>query len=427
MSSKNKLFGILFILLFSLLVFVRYNMVVQKYSTRIPTSPFVGKITSNPVDKTYGQSFIFSTIHNEKVLVKNTTDTSFVYNDMLRIDATCSKPKNFETDLGNTFDYITYLKKDHIYSICDAHKIDFLDHKKSIIQTLFRFSDMIGGQIRTVFASPHNAFIGGVLVGDKTTISNSIRNDFIKTGTIHILALSGYNIAIVSLFFQYIFSQLFRKKIALGFSAVAIITFVAMTGFMASAIRAGLMALIVILAQYTYQKYSPIRALLFVSAVMVLYDPFYLLYDSSFHLSFLATYGVIVLSPVIHMYLHKIPGNFFRTTVSTTLGAYIMTLPYLLYFFNGLSFVGIFANIVILPFIPLLMLVSTIALGMSFISVSFAFVLTSVTEYISHFILASIHLFARIPFGYITTSIPLWICLGLYGLIFYLFFKFKKD
>lgn len=420
--------------LFSLLVFfsiilggLRLQMSLSSENTHIPHGVVTGVVVNNPSDKPYGQSFVFLSDQNEKVLVKNSSQLRVVYNDTLKIDITCTTPKNFETDLGSTFDYVTYLKKDHIYAVCDTKHTTFISHTKSPLQTLYRFSNFIGDQIQSVFKSPHDAFIGGVLVGDKTNISNDIRNDFIKTGTIHILALSGYNIAIIALFFQYIFIRLFRKKIALTLSGVSVLLFVAMTGFMASAIRAGLMALIVIFAQFTYQKYSALRALLFVSLVMILFDPFYLLYDSSFHLSFLATFGVVVLSPLIHVYLHNIPNNTFRATVSTTLGAYLMTFPYLMYFFKGLSLVGIFANILVLPFIPLLMLVSTGSLVISFVSFPLSFVPSVLTDFLSQGILSLIHLCAQVPFGYVSTFISKWVCALLYVGIFFVMYRLQKK
>jgi competence protein ComEC len=203
--------------------------------------------------------------------------------------------------------------------------------------------------------------------------------------------------------------------------------FVAMTGFMASAIRAGLMALVVIIAELGYQRYSPLRALIFVSILMVLYNPLYLLYDSSFHLSFLATYGVIAISPLLERYLTFVPHGVLRTTVSTTFGAYIMTAPYLMYFFQGLSIVSIIANVIILPGIPVLMLVSSVALGVSMASPLFAHIIVRVAEYISQTILAIVHTFSRVPFGYIPTSISIWVCVGLYGLIFVSFITLKKK
>lgn len=430
-EKKYRALFLIFVFLSVVLGNLRLHMVDDDIGHKKPGASITGRVTTNPVEKFYnqspGQSFEFKTDIGQKLLIRSTSENIFVYNDRLKLEADCSTPKNFETDLGSTFDYVTYLKKDHIYFICETNQAELLSHKKSAITTLYAFSNKIGTQIERAFKSPHNAFVGGILVGDKTTITPEIRNDFIKTGTIHMLALSGYNIAIVALFFQNLFSFFFRRKTTLILSGLSVILFVSMTGFAASAIRAGIMALIVIFASFTYQKYSAARALFFASFLMILFDPFYLLYDSSFHLSFLATYGVVVFSPVIAMYLHRIKNKYIRLTVATTLGAYIITLPYLMYFFEGLSLTGIVANIVILPLIPFLMLISALALGMSFISIPISFVPAVMTEYLSQAILSFVHLFAQVPFGYVSTSISVWVCVGLYiGILYGIYYLQKK-
>lgn len=406
---------------------LRYQMVLGQYDTSIPKKTITGQIISNPQDKSYGQSFVFITSKNQKVLVQNRGQELFEYDDKATLQVICSRPKNFETDLGGTFDYVRYLKKDHIYAQCQFEKGTVHTRQPSFMKTLYLFSNRLSNRIDALFKTPHDNFIAGVLVGDKTDIAPEMRNDFIKTGTIHILALSGYNIAIVALFFQKFFYLFFRKKGALLFSAIAVILFVAMTGFSASAIRAGIMALIVIIAQLSYQPYSALRALFFASLLMILYDPFYFLYDSSFHLSFLATYGVVVFTPYFEILFKRLPTRFLRLTIATTCGAYIITLPYLLFFFTGISVFSIVVNSLVGPLIPFVMLGSAITLTLSLISLSFAYTATLLTEWVSSLILSLIHLFATIPFGYIPVSVSWAVCMLLYGLVFYLLYYFKKK
>ncbi len=405
---------------------LRYQMVVKQYNTSIPKTSITGQIISSPQDKSYGQSFVFMTSQRQKILVQNRGQEIFQYQDTAKLQVTCGRPKNFETDLGGTFDYVRYLKKDHIYALCQFENGLVSERQQSFLKMLYVFSHKLSDQIDALFKTPHDNFIAGVLVGDKTDIAPQMRNDFIKTATIHILALSGYNIAIVALFFQKFFYVFFRKRGALLFSAIAVILFVAMTGFSASAIRAGIMALIVIIAQLSYQPYSAVRALFFASLLMILYDPFYLLYDSSFHLSFLATYGVVVFTPYFEILFKRLPTKFLRLTIATTCGAYIMTLPYLLFFFTGISVFSIVVNSLVGPLIPFVMLGSTVTLTLSLISLSFAYTATLLTEWVSSLILSLIHLFAQIPFGYIPLSISWIVCILLYGLVFSILYCFKK-
>ncbi len=410
------LFAVLSVI-FCVIGIVRYTSVDSSYRKNLPNGIRRGTIVTNPATTSYGQSFLFKTTQHEKVLIRYSGSDSVEYGNILTVNLKCMRPKNFETDLGSTFDYARYLKKDHVYSICTTSASIYNGSQYPFQQYMYRFAHVLGRQIDILFSPPHSDFIGGILVGDKNSLRNDIRNDFIKTGTIHILALSGYNIAIVALFFQRFFAFFLHKRGALFFAGISVLLFVAMTGFSASAIRAGIMAVVVIISQWSYQKYNPLRALLFASLVMILYDPFYLVYDTSFHLSFLATFGIIMYTPVFEQIFKKITSIPLRTAITTTVSAYIVTFPYLLFFFKGISTIGIFVNIIVVPVIPLLMLTSSGALLMSTVSVSFASLAAHLSEFTSGVILKIVAIFANIPYGYINASISVWVCFVLYATI----------
>ena len=404
--------------------FSRVYFVAHSFSTDIVQGVRTGTIITNPIQKQYGQSFVLKTDKKEHVLVRTSGKTEFTYGDRVQADLVCTPPKPFETDLGTVFNYPNYLKKDHIYSVCKPKNIFTVREINSLQKKLYILSNTIGAYIQDTFSKPHSDFIGGVLVGDKTTLDAQIRNDFIKTGTIHIVALSGYNIAIIALFFERVFRLFLKRKQTLLVCGISIVLFVAMTGFSSSAVRAGLMALIVIYAGLSYQKYDPLRALLVASYLMVLYNPHYLLYDSSFHLSFLATYGIIVCTPILERRMKPVP-RFLAIMISTTLGAYILTFPYVLYFFQGISYVSIFINIVIAPLIPLFMFAGFLSLAVSALF-SFGGFFVAITEGISEMILSLIHFFASFSLSYETVQIHLVWCLFLYILVFAGIYYLKK-
>ncbi len=426
-DGEYKVLCTLLIGIFLVLGVFLYHRANVLFSHELPHGLRTGTIVSNPIVTSYGHSFIVATTKNEKILVRSTDSMFFEYGNKITATLTCSRPKSFETDQGSIFDYARYLEKDHIYSVCKTTGPVVLQTNSSLQHTMYRFSNKLAYRIDELFKKPHNNFIGGILVGDKTDIDPTIRNDFIKTGTIHILALSGYNIAVVALFFQKLFVFFLRRRWALVCAGVSVVLFVAMTGFSASAIRAGIMALIVIMAQLTYQKYNALRALFFASFLMILYDPFYLLYDSSFHLSFLATYGIIALTPLLEYVFRRVTYAPVRTAITITLGAYIMTFPYLMFFFKGISISGIIVNSIIVPVIPALMLTSSLALVMSIVSLAFAFVASTISEWISQGILFFVHASAQISFGYIMVSISMWVGLLLYCLIFLGAYFLKKK
>lgn len=128
-----------------------------------------------------------------------------------------------------------------------------------------------------------------------------------------------------------------------------------MIGAPASAIRAGIMASLLLIAQYFGRFSTASRAIIFAATLMLLQNPLILRLDIGFQLSFLATLGLIHLQPILSDYFKKIP-NFFqlRNNLSATLSAQTFVFPILVYNFGQISIISPITNILILPLIPFL-------------------------------------------------------------------------
>src|SRR3989344_9552327 len=137
----------------------------------------------------------------------------------------------------------------------------------------------------------------GMLLGERRGMPEEVTQSFILAGLIHIVVLSGYNISIVAEQVLRFFNLIARKRVALALGAVAIVLFVIMVGAGATALRAGVMGLIAILARVLNRPAAALRALAVAVFCMVLVNPATLLYDPSFVLSVLATFGLVTLSP----------------------------------------------------------------------------------------------------------------------------------
>ena len=140
------------------------------------------------------------------------------------------------------------------------------------------------------------------------------------------------------------------------------------------------MAILMLFARATGRNYDVARALILAGVFMVLFNPFILVYDVSFQLSFIATVAVIFFTPKIEKYfLWVTPKLGLRDIISVTSAAYIFVMPFILYKMGNLSIVALPTNVLILPFIPITML-------LGFLSGIFSF----------------IWYFLAIPFGYIS-------------------------
>ncbi len=365
-----------------------------------------------------------------KILVTTSLDQDFKYGDEVSVTGVLEKPENFLTDQGKTFDYIHYLKKDGIYYVMSFVDIKILsqNHGNFIKSLLFSAKEKFIFTMNRAIPAPESLLMGGLILGEKSSFSQALRQSFVNTGTIHIVALSGYNVTIVAEWIMKIFSFL-PKNFGIGVGIFSILLFVLMTGASSTAIRAGIMAILALVARATGRNYDVARALIIAGVLMVLLNPFILIYDVSFQLSFLATIAVIFLSPRMEKYFMWIPWHWLRDIVTVTFSAYIFVTPFIIYNMGNFSLVALPANIAVLPFIPFTMLIGFITgfVGLIFFPLSIPF--GYISYFLLHYELGAIAFFSNLPFASFTIpSFPLWITILIYLFFFYkLFWKNIKK
>jgi len=326
------------------------------------------KIISAPEYHSSHQRFI-AKVDNEKqykVLVSADRYPELYYGDTVTISGTLKKPENFITDTGREFDYIQYLAKDDIYYTVSFARVylEGSQKKKGLKSILFSLKDSFLTAIHRIIPEPESALLGGILLGVKESLGDELEQDFIKTGTIHIVVLSGYNVTIVSEAIVRNLKLIFPQQFALSFGAFGIVLFALITGATTTTIRASIMGLLGLLARVTGRTYDIFRALCLAAFFMVLYNPYTLIFDVSFQLSFIATLGLILISPIIEKtrLTQKLPQKFaIREIFASTIATQIAVLPYLVYRIGTLSLISPLANMVVLPLIPLAMGVGALA------------------------------------------------------------------
>jgi competence protein ComEC len=385
-----------------------------------------GGIVDEPIFSESSQKLVVE-IEDEKVKVLANVSQGYIYKygDQIELFGKLEKPENFITDQGKEFDYINYLKKDNIFYIMNYPETEILSRGNGnfIKNNLFIFKQKFLEKINVNIRNPENLLMGGLILGEKASFSEDLRKSFVDTGTIHIVALSGYNITIVAEYFMKLFSFL-SKIIATWMGFLSIVLFILMTGASSTAIRAGIMSVLSLYARASGRNYDVARALTLAGVFMVLFNPLILVYDVSFQLSFIATIAVIFLSPRLEKYFMWVTKKFgLRDIICVTFSAYIFVLPFILYKMGNLSLVALPANIFILPFIPFTMI-------MGFVTGFFGliwWVLAVPFGYLSylflHYELGVISFFSHIPFASITFSnFPLWMTLLIYSYFIYKLF-----
>lgn len=337
-----------------------------------------GIITSEPLQKpTYQQLIVMLSAdnprQNPRVLVKAETYPLYNYGDEIKFRGKIDRVETFETDDGKVFDYPQYLlMKFRAVGIVKYPKDVSLESEgngNAIVSNILQIKRKLENAILRSLPMPESALARGLLTGGSASFSDAFRQAMQRTGTSHIVAISGYNVTIIILiFFLAVRRRLgYIAALASGFAALA--AFVILTGASASIVRAGIMGSL-FLASKLVGRQNRVEYTVFLAAgVMVALNPLIVRYDAGFQLSFLAILGLVYLSKYFDSGLaRRLPhyrrlGGSVREAVSSTCAAQLVTWPIIAGMSGQISLVAPLVNAILLPLVPLTMAVSfTIAL-----------------------------------------------------------------
>lgn len=367
---------------------------------------------------------------NQKILVSTELFPRYDYGDKVQVSGKLSIPQNFLTDIGKEFDYKNYLKKDSIfYTMSFAHVEIIGEGEGSKIKSgILTIKHKFLNSIESVIPSPESALVGGLLLGTKQSLGEKLQQSFVDTGLVHIIVLSGYNVTIIA---EALIKVLSFISVSAGiyFGGIAIVLFAVMAGAGATIVRAGIMALLALLARATGRTSEITRALLIAATLMVIHNPYILFFDLSFQLSFMATLGLIYVSPVFFKWFKFIPERFgLREIISATIGVQAFVLPFIIYKMGNLSLVAPFTNTLVLPFVPITMFFGFLTGVFGFISQIFAVPFGFIAYVLLKFEIFVVELFSSLPFATINIAyIPFSIVLVFYLVIGWKLYKYHKK
>lgn len=425
-----------------ILIIVLFVIAIVRFYFFIPIKPdfdfaigeeveVVGVISDYPDTRIKNERLVISIEESKtKLLIITSSVGEFSYGDKILVKGILDTPKNFTTSSGKEFNYERYLANKDIYFLIKNADIKLIskENGNKIKSILFKIRNIFSQSINKIISSPESDLGRGLILGDRGGFDGEMQEDFIKTGTIHIVALSGYNITIVSNAVIKIFSLFLSTVLSIVLGIFFILLFILMAGGGATIVRAGIMAFIALYARITGRNYFAGRALVVAGLVMFAYDP-RVITDMSFQLSFLATFGILFITPKVLNWFSFVTMRFgFRENLSTTISATIVVLPILLYSTGILSIVSIPTNILVLPLIPFAMLFTFLSGVFGMVSVFIAIPFGFFAENTLALILFLINKSASFSFASVSfVSFPLFLTIILYGLILYWAFKLNKT
>lgn len=249
---------------------------------------------------------------------------------------------------------------------------DYKILKSDFIDKLYKRRKYVFESIESKLGERKAALITSVSFGYKSELNEDHKELMENLGISHVISISGLHLVLVY--------SVLRRFLGVKLSLVLALVYVLFSGASAPAVRAYIMIVILNVGKIVKRNYNPIAALSLAGIILILEKPYYI-YNLGFVLSFLATLGIILFNKDLNKKLYKLP-NSIRNTIAISLSAQILTLPIIILYFNEVSLNFIVGNIIVIPFINVLVVLGNILIFIVEIPIIFNYIM-----YICHYII----------------------------------------
>ncbi len=265
-------------------------------------------------------------------------------------------------------------------------------------EKLLDFKNFLLGQFQKSLPPTEAALMGGLTLGSRADFSAEFKNEMKLSGTTHLVALSGYNIGILVFAVAYAFGYFLSRRKTFYLTLAVIFLFVLMVGAEASVVRAAIMGFLALLAKETGRIYSARNAIALTALVMVLINPTILIFNVGFRLSFLSLLGIVYLSPAFKKLFHVDEKNssVLKETAMMTASAQLAVVPLVISVFGQFSLTAVFANVLILAFVPLTMFLGFLLIALSSLYFYLGYAVAKLAEILLIYEVVVIKLFAKL-------------------------------
>ena len=310
----------------------------------------------------YKKNRWFSTGTKILTYVEGKKASAFNQNDFILVASRFANITN-KNNPGE-FNAVNFWKSKGVFKTCFLTDVDICLLQKNnenwIDKQLINVRNHLGNLLEKELSGKNLAIAKALILGDKSYLDQETRNSFGATGAMHVLAVSGMHIGIISqllLFIFQFFSQFIQRKSAVFSIVLLLWIYALLTGFSPSVVRAVFMFSVLMLAQEMGENFSAINTLFFTAFILALINPM-VLYDIGFQLSYLAMLGIFTLyKPIAAWYSTKNKLlNYFWQGSAVGFAAQAMTVPLTLYYFHQFPNYFALTNLGI-------MAISTIAMG----------------------------------------------------------------
>lgn len=275
--------------------------------------------------------------------------------NIIRISGTLSKPS--EPAFLGDFNQRLYLKSKDIDYILQSNNFDelnLIEENKSIFnykKYLSLLRQKIKFQIENNFDQFESAYIKGLFIAERSDIPEEVKNDFINSGVIHVLAVSGLHTGYITLILLSLFGR-FKLAIKVILVALGLFVFSHIANLSPSVVRASLMSIVVLFGLLSQRKNILLNSIAIAGLIILIFNPLDII-NPSFQLSFSAVLSIALIYPVLNDYFTKfnLTGfkKFFLDLVLISIAVSIGTFPFVVSYYQKFSLVSLLANLIVIP------------------------------------------------------------------------------
>jgi len=366
-----------------------------------------GVIVGEPEKRINHQKFQFKTKEIPgKILITTDSYPEYRYGDKLEIKGELKQPAEFDD-----FNYRAYLAKGNWF-----------------FQRIFNFKDKLRNIIEQTLLPPQSSILKAIFLGDKFGLSDELKEKLNISGTRHIVAISGMHMIIMTQIFLYLALAIgFWRSQAFYIVLFLLFSYIIMIGAPASAVRAGIMVGLLLLAQKVGRLRSADRAVIFAATIMLIVNPSLLSADVGFQLSFIAVLSIIHLKPFLDKKIANWP-DFARLkdVLTMTLAAQLGTLPILIFHFGRISLISPLANLMIVPLLPVIMGLGMIVVFIGLIYLPLAKIIIWPIWFLLSYLIKTIQYLSSFSWASCEFKSASWVILmGYYAILIYFVWREK--
>jgi competence protein ComEC len=400
-----------------------------------------GVVDSHPVQFLYLKKFVLraDTLKHKKALhrvsgkIRVTVSgpgPEFARGDRVVFRSRLRQPRNFNNPGG--FNYQRYMAFKGLWrtAYTKGSRLHVVQRESSndLAQRLNNVRQALAALIDRAGRGPSAAVLKALVIGDRTALSSEVRDEFNRAGVGHVLAISGLHIGIVATVAFFFFHRILRlvrpllwqawtRKGAAILSLVPVCIYGLVSGMSPSTQRAVIMVgafLMTFLFEREPDSLNTLGLAAFI--ILILFPP--ALFSISFQLSFLAVLSILYGLSCIQK---AAPDD--RQKAKTGIGNQLLrkirlfllvsalaicgTLPLVMFYFNQVSFVGLFANFVVVPLVGFVVIpCGLLALFIYPVSSLMAYGCIQICLFVLDYVLLAVNYFASLPFAAIKTITP---------------------